>query len=88
MENYPPNSLPWGNLEDDTEQTSDVDSNLFEDYELKKNIRRLSEISEEMGLTYTNWGKNNVEEKKKGLQDKMVKHRTKLIANKVMDGQI
>ena len=95
MDKYPVDSLPGpceSPLDDELEQHDEIDQDkLFIDWDVTKNIRRLSTISEEMGLVKRN-GKstdgNKAEEKRKLLEDKMNKQKSRYIATKIFDGML
>ena len=102
MDRYPADSLPESFLETPAEEPGHYDlgeqETLFTDWEVKKNIRRLTLISEEMGLVKfedvdgeckedeANGDKEK--EKRKLLEEKINKQKSRYIANKVFDGTI
>ena len=95
MERYPPDSLPGprDTLSEEYLQCDQVDEKLFTNWEVTKNIRRLSVISEEMGLVKSDIGGKVNKQGKPGdrrqlLEEKMNKQKSRYIATKVFDGTL
>ena len=94
MEKYPPDSFPelCATPSDEIRQHELIDEEkLFSDWEMTKNIRRLTVISEDMGLVKID-GKNKGNKQDKGddkrklLEEKMNKQKSRYIATKIFDG--
>ena len=91
MEKYPPDSFPGlcATPSDEFRQYDLIEEEkLFTDCDMAKNIRRLTLISEDMGLVKTggrNEG-NKQDDKRKLLEEKMNKQKSRYIATKVFDG--
>ena len=95
MEGYPPDSLPGprDTLSEEYLQCDQVDEKLFTNWEVMNNIRRLSVISEEMGLVKSDIGDEVNKQGKPGdkrqlLEEKMNKQKSRYIATKVFDGTL
>ena len=94
MERYPPGSFPYlcDTPSEEFQQDEVTDEkNLFTDWEVTKNIRRLTLLSEEMGLVKLddNDGgnkKDKGDDRRKLLEEKMNKQKSRYIATKVFDG--
>lgn len=92
MEGYPPDSLPGPRetSSDEYLQYDQVDGKLFTNWDVTKNIRRLSALSEEMGLVKLDGDgvtkQDKVGDRRKLLEDKMNKQKSRYIATKVFDG--
>ncbi len=95
MERYPADSFPGlicdTPLEEFEEHDLADEEKLFSDWEVTKNVRRLTLISEEMGLVKLdekNEGnkQDKGNDKRKLLEEKMNKQKSRYIATKVFDG--
>ena len=99
MEKYPPDSIPGFSMSFEEDEEECGGKNLFENWKVHKDIRRLSVLSEELGLVKIeeNEGEkkeeagkkeegSGEERRRKMLEDKMNKQRSKFISNKVYDG--
>ena len=94
MEEYPADTLP-GPCETPSEeylQYDQVDDKLFTNWAVTNNIRRLSVLSEEMGLVKLDGDgvskQDKAGDRRKLLEDKMNKQKSRYIATKVFDGTL
>lgn len=91
MQRYPANSyLHFRDTPSaDMEEYQFVDeANLFTDWDVKKKIRRLSVISEELGLVKLDDKQEKGDDKRKLLEEKMNKQKSRFVAMKVFDGML